>query len=538
MLRGSAPILVSLTLTSLGVIGCQSSRPDPSYAVNSHDFTTVREMVRAGAHREPPDENVLHDTIRLGMAALADGDLQEATDALETAYMIQESGEVNDPGRVAAATLLWEGVKVWKGEPFEQAMADQALAVAYALAGDWQNVRIAARAGNRRLADYAAAREGEGTTYGDPDAPVETDFTAGWLLEAIADRVLGRESNALRSVLSLRPELEGLATQVDTGAFNTVAIIDFGLGPEKAPVGNDGESTEWRPRVPGVPGLRIDAPGFGVQASPTSDIANLAAQHRWTTAEQDRRNRSAMGTGMVIGGNTVMIASDHEETELLGLGIVLMGLLTKASAAADLRYNELLPAVTYIALLEITQPGDVVVTLGENPGISVVVPDVEVRPTDDPAVIYLRVADAPPPPYFTEVAVRYANDYVAPRTGAYPYILGGTCVATPSASVLATYQSGGYLLGMSLSELRELYAAERITLGSGPTDPDDRSHEVFRHVLEGGRALYTPPPWTIGYKRLMSANHSPYVPRSERVRLMAEQIRQRALTTAPPVDGG
>ncbi|MCA9310720.1 MAG: hypothetical protein KDA21_05895 [Phycisphaerales bacterium] len=513
----------ALLLAACVAGGCASERARPLPAFQSYDFASARDLVRAGARRRPPDENVLLQNAHLGMAAVADGDVIEAIDALEQAYRIQESGEVNDPGRVFAATVIWEGVKVWKGEPFEQALLDHALAVTYALDGDWENVRVAARAANRRLMDYARARD-EDASYGSESFPVETDDSAAWLLEAIADRVLNEESNALRSVLSLRPDLEPLAYQLEAGTFDTILIVDWGVGPEKVPTGSDGESTAWMARDSGVPPLTVGAASFDLQAPPVIDTRSLAAEHRWLTAQETRQVKSALGTGLVFGGATVAAVSDHEETQWLGLGLMLAGMLTKSTAAADVRFNELLPAATYISLLDLGVPGPVTVRLG---GTSFVVPDVFPGGSSDPAVIYLRLFGAGQSPgYFAATEPLYTNDHTGTRPGQYPYILGGTCVATPSQSVLEMYQAGGYLLDLSLEELRELYSAEGITLGSGPSVPSDRVHEVYRHVLEGGRALYTPAPYTVGYKRVMCTPHAPWKPRSERVRALAESIRR------------
>ncbi len=508
----------------LFTIGCASERgPDPLPAFRAYDFAAARERVRAGARREPPDEQVLLQNAHLGMAALADGDLTEALQSLELAYRIQESGEVNDPDRVFAATVIWEGLKVWKGEPFEQAILDHALAIAYAIDGDWENVRVAARAANRRLQDYATARDDD-VMYGSESFPVETDDTAAWLLQAIADRILNEDSNALRSVLSLRPDLEPLAYQLEAGTFNTVLIVDYGVGPEKVRVGQDGERAEWAPRERGTPPISVQSTSFTLQMGPTVETRVLAAEHRWLTAQEARQVKSALGTGLLYGGGVVASASGHEETQWIGLGLMLAGLVTKGTAAADVRFNELMPSATYVSLLDLGAPGPLTVRAGSS---TFVVPDVRPGGSEAPAVVYLRLFDGAggEPVYFTRGAPLYRNDHTGPAVGDFPYILGGTCVATPSPEVLAAYHAGGYLRDLSLDALRELYVAEEITLGSGPAIPSDRTHAVYRHVLEGGRALFTPAPYTVGYKRVMCSPHAPYQPRSERVRALAERIR-------------
>jgi hypothetical protein len=86
------------------------------------------------------------------------------------------------------------------------------------------------------------------------------------------------------------------------------------------------------------------------------------------------------------------------------------------------------------------------------------------------------------------------------------------------------YQSGGYLLNMSLDELSDLYRQEGIHFGAGPPEPGRRLQDDFRHILEGGNALFTPAYGTIGYKRLMYSGHAPYAPKSPRVAELASRI--------------
>ena len=84
---------------------------------------------RQAVHRLRPladktDENFVLNNCRLGAAALADYDFDTAEAAFLKAYEVINSVGVNDGGRSLGAVLVDEKMKVWKGEPYERAMAN------------------------------------------------------------------------------------------------------------------------------------------------------------------------------------------------------------------------------------------------------------------------------------------------------------------------------------------------------------------------------------------------------------------------------
>jgi hypothetical protein len=122
----------------------------------------------------------------------------------------------------------------------------------------------------------------------------------------------------------------------------------------------------------------------------------------------------------------------------------------------------------------------------------------------------------------------YTNDNTGVGRGpqAYPWILGGRDVSTPTRQVFEDYQANGFLRDFVFADLLDLYRAEGILIGSGmenrPKEPRDPS---FRHILEEGTGLFTPYPQSMGYKRLMFTRERPYRPRSEAARNAAAAIR-------------
>ncbi len=112
------------------------------------------------------------------------------------------------------------------------------------------------------------------------------------------------------------------------------------------------------------------------------------------------------------------------------------------------------------------------------------------------------------------------------REGDYPWILGGTDLATPNQQSLTAYQANGYLNDLNIHDLRTLYDAEGILIGSGMENRANQPRNPsFRHVLESGTGLFTPEPDSMGYKRLMFTPRPRYVPRSDLVGNLAWQIR-------------
>ena len=67
--------------------------------------------------------------------------------------MINSVG-VNDGGRTLGAVLVDEKIHIWKGEPFERAMANFYLGLIYYMRGDYDNARGAFENALFKLRDY------------------------------------------------------------------------------------------------------------------------------------------------------------------------------------------------------------------------------------------------------------------------------------------------------------------------------------------------------------------------------------------------
>ena len=153
------------------------------------DFAYAVQTLRPPA--ETKDENFVLNNCRLGSAALAGYDLTNAQDAFLRAYEVINSVGVNDGGRTLGAVLVSEKLKIWKGEPYERAMANFYLGLIYYIQHDYNNARAAFENALFKLRDY-----GESTDADDKYSRVESDFAIGYLMLAKCYQRLGQDDLA------------------------------------------------------------------------------------------------------------------------------------------------------------------------------------------------------------------------------------------------------------------------------------------------------------------------------------------------------
>ncbi|MDY7109373.1 MAG: hypothetical protein SYC29_12125 [Planctomycetota bacterium] len=523
----------------LALAGCQSA-PRNMPAVRSYynyDFTSAREALRGDAYLRN-DEQTLLDNLRLGMAALADGDLREAERALGRSFELLSTAGLN-ADRTTAAVFIHEGVRIWKGEPFEQALAYHYVSALYAVMGDWENARAAAANALFRLTDFGADQTPEKLVRNaakDDDyldegyTAVDTDFALGFLMQALASDLSGAAGAGRQydAALEINGDLEPLVQTLRARDFDTLLIVDYGKGPTKIAYGRDSalvrfveQDTHRGPLVVSIDGREA------IRARPVCDVNRMARDHRWNNLEDVRRAKSLIGDALLVTGSIVASHGDRDN-RLIGAGMMLAGLLSKSGAKADTRYLEFAPQLIYLVPVRLETAGDLRVMGAGDEGSRMLLPDVEPGTADNPRAIYLRLhgVDSPDPAWLTADTLIYGNDHAGVRPGDYPWILGGRDVSTPSRRALEAYQAGGHLADLTVADLRDLYRAEAIVLGSGMEGrPGVKRNPSYRHILEGGTGLFTPRPYSMGYKRVMFSPHGRYDPDSELARNAALRIR-------------
>lgn len=354
------------------------------------------------------DENFVLNNLRLGSAALAAYDLDAAEGAFLRAYEVLNSVGVNDGGRTLGAVLISENIRVWRGEPFERAMANFYLGLVYYMRHDYGNARAAFENALFKLRDYGEAKKGD-----DQYREYESNFALAYLMLAKSYQRLGRDDLAaknFRRAVELRPHLEGVADPELNARSNVLLVVDFGYGPHKVTAG-DGSVAGFSPTpaeegpppppVVRVDGRRIDLGGV---ARPPVDLLALAQDRRWQSLDTIRAVKSVLGTGLMYGG--AIYATRRDARPEIALGAILGGLLLKATSQADVRQWEMLPRTVFLVPL-VLPPGthDIAVEFPEVPGVRQEWRGLVAPPEGQEATYYYRMQrysngpmNWPPPP--------------------------------------------------------------------------------------------------------------------------------------------
>lgn len=409
-MRITAAILAGTLAASSGCASDRAARQGVR-DFSRGDFAGAADAFSPSASASVLHENSLLDSARLGMAALAAGDVDRSVRALGAAYRLLESGGVNDEARIFAATVLHEGVKVYKGEPFEQAMTYTALAWANALKGDWENVRVCARASVRRLADFRQAGPGASDRFEREGVSlVESNFALGYLLEGIADRATGERDDALDRAAAINPGLRPLVESLRAGRVNCLVVVDYGRGPRKTAYGEDHSLTRWEPRERAIREIAIDSTALPALRVPAAaDVNSMSADHRWNNLENARKFKSGLGTALVVGGVVTAGSSERKETQIAGVAAAATGVILKLLSSADVRYNELLPSEVFVAGLELPTHGATVsLFAGDSAGAAPAIPCIPGSATS-PSIVYLRVLPGAQPPVYPVTSWGYAT---------------------------------------------------------------------------------------------------------------------------------
>jgi tetratricopeptide (TPR) repeat protein len=363
------------------------------------------------------NEDFVLNNVRLGSVALANYDLDTAESAFLRAYEVINSFGVNNGGRSLGAAVVDERIKVWKGEPYERAMVNFYLGLIYYMRGDYGNARAAFENALFKLRDYGEeTKDGKKST--DSYREVETNFALAYLMLGRCYQRLNREDEAHKAfarAVDLRPDLEADADYRRNDESNLLLVVDFGFGPRKTTSG-DGALVGFRPTpreqgpIP-TPMVLVDGQMMNVAgvARPPVDLLALAQDRRWQSIDTIRAVKSAVGTGMIIGG-AAYGAMEHNPNPWVTLGLIAGGIALKATSQADVRQWEMLPRTVFLVPLRLP-PGrhDISVQFPAVPGLSQTWYGLEVPPNGEATYYYrmLRYNTGPfnwPPPAMTRPA--------------------------------------------------------------------------------------------------------------------------------------
>ena len=548
--RLSMAVLVACASAALAASGCAHRDQRIAQAVSQGEFGRARQVLLDSMTQRRSSRSYMYDRLMLGMLGLVDGLARPAERVVNEVYDVLRTQGIN-ADKTVASIVINEGVKFWKGEPFEQAMAFVYVALQKAMLNQWDNARAAAASSLFRLRDFGLNEKGVRKTTLDIAQtaavvekkqkqdylsvgyePVETNFALGYLIKGIANVALSRQQEALADFVraeAIRPALRDITARLRERRFNTVLVVDYGFGPAKVAYGPDNALARFVPRrgwesdermlvvrVNGMPAGRFPY---------ACDLNRMAADHMWNNLEDVRLAKAYIGTAL-MGAGSVAVFQRNRGAQIAGLAMLAVGAMMKAMAHADTRHCVIMPQRVYVAPLNVSRPNSVLtLEVDQDPASRFSLPGVGPPEAREPIrLYYVRLPPRNEPlAWASQPKLRYANDQVSQHVPGdeLPYILGGRCVRRPSAAVLKHYQEAGFLLDMTVADLEELYRAEGIALG----DADDQA-DAGPHVLEGGTSLASPPPGTVGFVRLFCREHPPYRPRSELVRKLAERIRQ------------
>lgn len=402
--RGTAAA-VALGCIAAAATGCASAPMNtPAVAIKTGDWKSAQKETAAEISQDKSSRRWMLSRMRAGVCALDAGDTQAALGDFADAYGIIRTQGLN-ADRTIPAYVINESVKIWKGEPFEQAMMLAYYGMLQAELNSWDNCRAAcdnalfslrdpdktsnkpeldtaavaaksrayedARA--RGLSEEAAQAEAKKAGAGNGYLATPTDFALGHLLMAISAQQMKRPDEAadhFARVEQLRPDLAGDLAIFRANRYNAVLVVTYGLGPRKeayAPNNDRGlfadkTCTRFAAQTDSESQLRLSVTPEGQATAghlPAVDLNLMAMDHRWRDLEELRKVKSVIGNvATVAGGFVALDRLQHNKPEqaLVGLGIAAVGLALKASTHAQTEYCDTFPQRAFVVPLWLDKP--------------------------------------------------------------------------------------------------------------------------------------------------------------------------------------
>lgn len=305
---------------------------------------------------ENPDRHYVLNNLRLGSAQLAAREFEEAEYSFLRAYEVMNATRVNDAARQVQAVVFSESARIWRGEPYERALANMSLGLLFYQRGDINNARAAFENALFKLRDYADPKNKP-----EKFSEVENNLPLALLMLGRCFQMIGESQLAeasLSQLIDARPEFQDLAEAIFDRSNNVLIVVEQGMGPTKSRSQDDGSLIEFLPlptNAPPIfrPELRVNGRSLDVGAMnlPTFDSIAMAQDRRWQSIDTIRVTKSVVGTGMIIGGAaTTAYGIDRGDsgTALVGLGVMAAGALLKASSQADVRHWEAAPRTAFV----------------------------------------------------------------------------------------------------------------------------------------------------------------------------------------------
>jgi tetratricopeptide (TPR) repeat protein len=340
--------------------GCQSTPRTVKNAVDAYwngDYPHSAALLKPLTEKK--DENFVLNNCRYGSAALAAGQIDEAENAFLDAYLVINGAQTNDQGRQTAAAMVLEKFKVWKGEPFERAMAHYYLGMIYLSKNDPGNARAAFQNSIFKLKYYETDAKGKL----DEKHPKEVDssFALGYFGLGFCNLRMGKDQLAdanFQLAIQRQPSLARVVEEAKKPGTNTLIFIDYGQGPRMGAKGWYNEESAFGPTpkqagpIPEADVYLDGTPNPSVRMPvPLVDTLALAQERQWQDIDTIRKVKAVVGTGMMAGGAGVAAyGANKGDTGMAaaGIGVALLGAALAGSSQADIRYWETLPRTVFV----------------------------------------------------------------------------------------------------------------------------------------------------------------------------------------------
>ena len=282
------------------------------------------------------ERNQVLNRLRAGLRAMEFGHNSLASRTFDKALLTIETIYGGDEkAKQARAMFTAEDRKVFRGEPYERAMAFYYRGVLYLMEGDYENARASFKSGS--LQDTLAEKE-----------EYQQDFALLEFLEGWASHCNGNNDLAQEAYASAKKHASDLV--VPRAKDNLLVLAELGYSPVKYLAGDHGELLEVKgnsKKGPKLARVRLND-GFELLANRESILQQAMDRGRREFAEvlenkakfkeaaaETADAAAAVATGATVVSTTAMQMGDLDTARTMGGVGILGSVLSLASSAAS-----------------------------------------------------------------------------------------------------------------------------------------------------------------------------------------------------------
>lgn len=229
----------------IALTGCNQPDVILLEQVRHGDYGQARARLGPNLVQDPGQRQYTIDRMRLGVVELADGLPNSAETTFNEVYEILRIQGLN-ADRTVESVVINEGIKRWKGEPFEQALMYCYIGIQKAMRGEWDNARAVVSNAMFMLKDFSQHEEQRESRR----RLTSSHFYSGVLNQSVTELRshpsvrMTRITNAESTVLVLESEghqagFRMPATQVDPGVPTAEFFKDLRARCDVRLVGDD-----------------------------------------------------------------------------------------------------------------------------------------------------------------------------------------------------------------------------------------------------------------------------------------------------------